>query len=71
MRFIRDHQLACALLLAIVLFQVLSAIASPERFSPDYWSQLFMGCSDGSITAFLVLVLGERLREKGSEQGRD
>jgi len=70
MKIIRDHQLTIALVLALVLFQGLAALFSSEPFSKAYWSTLMLGCSDGTITALIVVWAG-RLRERGSTEGKD
>ncbi len=70
-KIIRDHQLSTALLVALVAFQIIAGILRPDPFSADHWSTLLMGASDGVLTAFILIVFGENLRERGSEQGLD
>lgn len=71
MQFLRDHQLSVALTVTLVLFQIAAGVLRPDPFSAEHWSTLLMGASDGTLTALLLIVFGERLREKGSDQGQD
>ena len=70
MKFLREHQLTIVLVAVLALFQCLAAALSEDRFSSEYWSTLMLGCSDGTITALIVVWAG-RLRERGSTQGKD
>lgn len=69
-KFFREHQLSIALVVTLACFQIAAAVFSEDRFSAEYWSTLMLGCSDGTITALIVVWAG-RLRERGSTQGKD